>query len=84
MALNEQGPESDDQRAIGARERTAESLDGTPIRLGGWPIVREIVDKSGVDHAIGSRGAAAKAFEIFERAAMHLGTSSDKRLGARI
>ena len=34
-ALNEQGPRSDDQRAIRARERAAESLDGALISLGG-------------------------------------------------
>jgi len=39
LALNEQGSGSDDQRAIRIRERTAESLDGPPIRLGGRPIV---------------------------------------------
>ena len=39
LALSEQGPGRDDQRAISARERPAESLDGTPIRLGGWPVV---------------------------------------------
>jgi hypothetical protein len=33
--LNEQGPRSDDQWAIRARERAAESLDGTLINLGG-------------------------------------------------
>jgi hypothetical protein len=43
-----------------------------------------------VDHAVGSRGAAAKAFEIFERTAMHVrtamrvGSSGNERLGARI
>src|SRR5258708_31559473 len=39
LALSEQGAGGDDQRAIRARERVAESLDGTPIRLGGWSIV---------------------------------------------
>src|SRR5580700_10096010 len=39
LALSEQGPGSEDQRAIRARERAAESLDGPPIRLGGRPIV---------------------------------------------
>src|ERR1700723_1619741 len=38
LALSEQSPGSNDQRAIRARERAAESLDGTPIRLGGRPI----------------------------------------------
>jgi hypothetical protein len=35
LALSEQGPGSDDQRAIRARERAAESLDGALISLGG-------------------------------------------------
>src|SRR4029077_9915077 len=39
LALSEQDPGSNDQRAIRARERAAESLDGTPIRLGGRAIV---------------------------------------------
>ena len=39
LALSEQGPGSDNQRAIRARDRVAESLDGTPIRRGGRPIV---------------------------------------------
>src|SRR5438309_1149732 len=39
LALSEQGPGSDDQGAIRARDRVAKSLDGTLIRLGGRPIV---------------------------------------------
>src|SRR5579864_14017 len=39
LALSEQGPGSDDKRAIRARERGAESLDGAPVRLGGRPVV---------------------------------------------
>src|SRR5580692_149624 len=31
LALSEQGPGSDDQRAIRARERAPESLDGAPV-----------------------------------------------------
>ena len=84
LALSEQGPGGDDQGAIRARERGAESLDSPLVRLGGRPIVCEIVDKSGVDHPVGSRCAAAKAFEIFERTAMYLGSRCDKRLGCGI
>src|SRR5579863_5428050 len=39
LTLSEQGPGSDDQRAVRARERGAEGLDGAPVRLGGGPIV---------------------------------------------
>jgi hypothetical protein len=42
------------------------------------------VDKSGVDHSVSSRCAAAKAFEIFERTAMYAGSRRDKGLGCRI
>src|SRR5580692_2074712 len=38
-ALSEQSSGGNDQRAVRACERAAESLDGTPIRLGGRPIV---------------------------------------------
>src|SRR5580692_9046861 len=42
------------------------------------------MDKSGVDHSVGSGSAAAKAFEIFERTAMHVGSRGDERFGSRI
>jgi hypothetical protein len=42
------------------------------------------VDKSGVDHSVGSPCAAAKALEIFERTAMYVGSRRDKGLGCRI
>jgi hypothetical protein len=42
------------------------------------------VDKSGVDHSVGSRCAAAKAIEIFERTAMYVGSRRDKGFGCRI
>src|SRR5271154_94207 len=75
---------TDEQRTIRARERAAECLDGTPIRLGNTPIVCEINDNSGVDHAVGSSCSAAKAIEIFERAAMYGGSRRKKGFGARI
>src|ERR1700729_1651925 len=42
------------------------------------------MDKSSVDHSLGSRCSAAKAFEIFERTAMHVSSRRDKGSGARI
>jgi hypothetical protein len=42
------------------------------------------VDKSGVNHTVGSRCAAAKAFEIFERTAMYVSSHCNKGLGCRI
>src|SRR5579871_2237964 len=38
----------------------------------------------GVDHAVDSRGGAAKAIEIFQGAAVDAGARSDKRPGCRI
>jgi hypothetical protein len=37
-----------------------------------------------VDHAVGGRRAAAKAFEIFERTAMYAGSRRDKSFGRSI
>src|ERR1700761_254527 len=64
LALGEQSPGSNNQRAIRARERVAESFDGTPIRLRSRSIVCEIVDESSVNHSVGSRCSLAEAFEI--------------------
>jgi len=36
-----------------------------------------------VNHAIGSGRSAAQAFQVFKSTSMHLGTSGDKRVGAR-
>src|SRR5215472_10416613 len=84
LALREQGPGGDDQRTIRARERAAECFDRMPIRLGGWPIICEIMDKSSVDHSIGSRCAAAKAGQVLQITAMYFGPRRDKRFGSRI
>ena len=42
------------------------------------------MDESSVNHSVGSRCTAAKAFEVFERTAMYAGSRRDKRLGSRI
>jgi hypothetical protein len=84
LALNQQGRASDDQWAVRAGEHAAECLDRTPIRVGCRPVVREIVDKSCVDHSVGSRRSATKAFEIFERTAMYVGSGCGKGFGCRI
>ena len=41
----ERGPGGDDQGAVGASERGAESLEGVPVRLGGGRIGGEVVDE---------------------------------------
>jgi hypothetical protein len=76
--LNEQGPASDEQWPIGASKRGAEGLDGAPIRFSSGPIVCEVVDKGSVNHSIGSSRSGTKAFEIFERTAMYLGSRGGK------
>ena len=41
----ERGPGGDDQVAVGASERGAESLEGVPVRLGGGRLGGEVVDE---------------------------------------
>jgi hypothetical protein len=47
-------------------------------------ILREIVVKGGVDDAIRQGRSTAQAFQIFQIAAMHLGTRVAKKLRARL
>src|SRR6266851_2515306 len=84
LALNQQGPASDDQRAIRARERGTERLNRAPVRFGSRRVVVKVVDEGGVDHAIRSGSSATKAFEIFERTAMYVGSRLEKRFGCCI
>jgi hypothetical protein len=83
-AVPEPGTGGDDQEALGASERGAESLDGSPIYLADFLEFREVVDKSGVNHAIRHGCSTAQAFQVFQIASMHLRARGDKRLGARI
>jgi len=62
FALNEQGPRSNDQRAVRAGDRGSERLNGPPICLGGRRIVVEIVDESGVNDPIRSGCSTAQTF----------------------
>ena len=61
-------------------ERGAESLDGAPVELAVFCEFREVVDKSGVNHAIRHGCPAAQAFEVFQITAMNLSAGGDKRL----
>src|SRR5882724_5431155 len=65
LALKEQGPGSDDQRALRTREGSSQCLNGASIRLGGRRVVREVVDKGRVDYPVRSGCSAAQALEIF-------------------
>jgi hypothetical protein len=42
------------------------------------------VDKSSVDHSVSGSCTAAKAFEIFQRAAMFVGSGRDEVFGCRV
>src|SRR5258708_1904800 len=84
LALQDQGPGSDDQGPVRAHERGAERLDGALVRLSGGLIVAKVMDESCVDHAVRSGRSAAQAVEIFERTAKHIGACGDQRLCARI
>src|SRR5260221_9064167 len=61
FALKEQGPGSDDQRALGTGERISECFDSASIRLGGRRVVREVMDKGSVDYPVRSGPSAAQA-----------------------
>ena len=54
------------------------------VFLSSGPVIREVVDESGVDYAVGSSRATAQALDIIKRAAMHIGSCRSERLGARI
>jgi hypothetical protein len=60
--------------AAGPFKRPTECLDGTPIRLRRRSIIIKVMYECGVDDAIGCGRSGAQALEIFERAAMHLGS----------
>ena len=81
---NERGPRGDDQGAVGAGERGAESLDGAPVYLAVLLEFREVVDEGGINHAIRHGRSAAQAFQVLKIAPMDLDAGGDERLGARI
>jgi hypothetical protein len=45
---------------------------------------REVVDKGGVNHAVGHCCSAAQTLKVFERTAMDFSSGRDQRLGAGI
>src|ERR1700722_13618860 len=84
LALKEQGSGSYEQRAVRAREGGSQCLDGASVSLDGRRVVREVVDKGSVDHAVRSDCSTAQALEIFQRAAMYLGSCGGNGRGSRI
>ena len=82
--MGDRGPGGDDQRAVGARERVAERLDGAPIDLADRLESREVVDEGGVNHAVRCGRSTPQAVEVFEIDPMDLGACGGERRGARI
>jgi hypothetical protein len=52
-------PGGNKQWSLGTFERPAKSLDGALVDLAVFYELRKVVDKAGVDHAVGSRCSAA-------------------------
>jgi hypothetical protein len=69
---------------VKARESGSERFDGASVRLGGWRVVREVVDEGGVDHSIRSGCSAPQALEVVEGTAMHLRSCGGERFGCLI
>ncbi len=65
-------------------ERGAKRFDGAPIDLAVFRELRKVMDEGGVNHAVRLGCPAAQTLQVFKITSMHLGTPSDKRLGARI
>src|SRR5882724_4366172 len=84
LALKEQGPGSDDQRALRTRERNSQCLNGAPILLGGRRVVREVVDKGHVDDPVSGGRSTAQALNIFQRTAMYIGSCGDNGRGSNL
>src|SRR5205807_6441295 len=80
----EPGPGGDDQGAVRADERGAESFDGVPVGLTVILELRKVVNEGRVDHAVRSGRSAAKARDIFERTAMHIAPCRGKGRGSRV
>src|SRR5258708_17085511 len=82
--LEKQRSGSHEQWPVRTSELGSERLNGAPVRFGGRSVVIEVMDEGRVNHAVRSGRSAAKAFEVLERAAMHLSPSGDKRFSSCI
>lgn len=58
---------ADDQGPVGTGQDGAHRFDGLPVFFAIFPEVGEVMDKGGVDDAVGGGGAALQAFGIFDR-----------------
>src|ERR1700733_380319 len=73
-----------EQGTVGADEHVAHRLDGPSVLLAICEIVREVVIKSTVDHAVGHGRSGAQAFQVLKTPLMHLGSGGNERLGPGI
>jgi hypothetical protein len=73
------GSGSDDQGTARAGKCGAKGLDGGPLHLAVFFEFREVMNKGGVNYAIGNGRSTPQALQVFEAASMHLGTSGGKR-----
>src|SRR5580692_2703453 len=78
------GSGGDDQGAVRADKRGAESLNGAAVDLADFVESCEIVDESGVNDTVGGRGSAAQTVQIFHVPPMDFGAYGGQRLSARI
>ena len=65
----------DDQGAVSVRERRTKCLDRSAIDLADFLEVLEVMDETGMYHAVRSSGSTAQTVQIFEIAPVHLSTS---------
>jgi pimeloyl-ACP methyl ester carboxylesterase len=75
------GSRDDQRRPAGVPERSSEHSGGAMARLVDLAVfceLREVVDETRMNHAIGHRCSAAQAFEVFKIAPVHLGASCGK------
>src|ERR1700733_223545 len=78
------GPGGDDQGPVRSSQRGAEGFDGAPIYLADLFESREVMDKTGVDHAIRFRRSTTQAFQVFQVTSMNFRAGRSKPLGGRI
>ena len=62
-----------EEGAVAASKRVAHGFDGSAVDLARAGEVREVVDETAVDRAVGGRGPGAQGVEVFEGAGVRLG-----------
>ena len=75
---------ADNKRTAGTLEHGAHGFDGASVELTAFRKLRPIVPKRDMKDGVGRSGTAAKAFQVFQIAAMDISASCGQRLGARV